>query len=67
MKILLLIALSGIPWSLIGGIWCAANNSIGWAFACAASCLLCLFVAGREYDAIQADREWQDSTRHPRL
>lgn len=67
MKILLILALSGIPWSLIGGIACAANGHIGATFACAASCLLCLFVAGREYDAIQQDREWREATRHPRL
>lgn len=67
MKILLTLALAAIPWGVILGLFAAANGAIGWAFAAAALVVLALFVAGREYDAIQSDRDLCEATRHPRL
>lgn len=67
MKGLFIIALVGIPWCVVACVVCACMGSIGWAFTSAGGIVLCLFVASREYDAIQEDRRWIDAKRHPRL
>ncbi len=67
MKALFLLSLAAIPWLIAAAIYFACVGSIMWAIGSAEAIVLCLFIASREYDAIQSDREWRDATRHPRL
>lgn len=67
MRALLILALVGVFWFAVACVICACVGSIGWAFFSAMAVVLCLFVASREYDALQEDRRWIDSMRHPRF
>lgn len=67
MKLLIAFALAAAIWLSIACVWCACLGSILWTFFAGEAVVLCLFIASREYDALQSDREWRDAKRHPRI
>ena len=67
MKVLLILAVLGVPLFGIACVICACMSAIGWAFFSAMAVVFCLFVASREFDGVREDRIWTDSKRHPRV